>query len=422
MAGFPMSPAQAAILGQRAPVAVVPAAPMINGMPISPAQAAALGVGAQSNPIAAAQAQQVQPLATGGAGQYGVNPLADVLLARATRPGDIRNGVGLLGRLAALGVGQHLQQGNLQKMQEAALGMAETLPPEMQSMAKFAVLSGAGPKDLMNMMLSMRGQEIQTRGQDLTVQESQANRAANMENSAADRASRNEIATLSLLGTAAQGAANRETQLAIAQGSQAIAAEGNRIKQMEAEIKRGAGDNKGANELMDDYRAESSNFKVQAQSMRAIQAAAADPSPAGDMALIFSYMKVLDPTSTVREGEQASVRNAGNVPERVRAQWNALITGAGSLDPRQRADILNRAGRLFVRARDNQIQTEEEFIGIAQRRGVDPSKFMVDYMGDLRNMDPASYAPPQADTGAMPPPPEGFTIVSPAQRGASGNF
>ena len=38
------------------------------------------------------------------------------------------------------------------------------------------------------------------------------------------------------------------------------------------------------------------------------------PDAAGDMALIFSYMKMLDPNSTVREGEYATAQDAGSIP------------------------------------------------------------------------------------------------------------
>lgn len=47
------------------------------------------------------------------------------------------------------------------------------------------------------------------------------------------------------------------------------------------------------------------------------QNATAAPTPAADMAIIFSYMKMLDPTSVVREGEYATVQNAGSLPTRL---------------------------------------------------------------------------------------------------------
>lgn len=59
------------------------------------------------------------------------------------------------------------------------------------------------------------------------------------------------------------------------------------------------------------------------------------PNPAGDVSLVFQYMKILDPGSTVREGEQATARNAGGVPAWVRAQYNRVI-GDAELDTTMR--------------------------------------------------------------------------------------
>lgn len=76
-----------------------------------------------------------------------------------------------------------------------------------------------------------------------------------------------------------------------------------------------------------------------------IKNAASNPSPAGDMALIFSFMKINDPTSTVREGEYATARNATNVPERVRNLYNNMIDGY-ILGDKQRKDFVNQAHNL----------------------------------------------------------------------------
>ena len=66
----------------------------------------------------------------------------------------------------------------------------------------------------------------------------------------------------------------------------------------------------------------------------------------GDLGLIFSYMKTLDPGSVVREGEQASAQNAAGVPERIRNYYNQLIAGE-RLSPEQRADMANTAISIY---------------------------------------------------------------------------
>ena len=59
------------------------------------------------------------------------------------------------------------------------------------------------------------------------------------------------------------------------------------------------------------------------------------PSAPKDQAAIFSWMKILDPGSTVREGEYATAKNARGVPDSIRAWLNQAIDGQ-ILSPEQR--------------------------------------------------------------------------------------
>ena len=106
--------------------------------------------------------------------------------------------------------------------------------------------------------------------------------------------------------------------------------------------------------------------------------AADDPSPAGDLALIFNYMKVLDPGSTVREGEFATAQNSGGVDDRARALYNQVVNGT-RLSPSQRADFVNRSGRLFEGQLQNQQASEERFRGLAKRAEVDPQNVVFEF-------------------------------------------
>lgn len=69
------------------------------------------------------------------------------------------------------------------------------------------------------------------------------------------------------------------------------------------------------------------------------------PGPA-DIALIIAYMKTLDPTSVVREGEQANAANAGGVPETIRNYYNRITTGA-KLSPELRNEFANSVLNLY---------------------------------------------------------------------------
>ena len=71
----------------------------------------------------------------------------------------------------------------------------------------------------------------------------------------------------------------------------------------------------------------------------------------GDMGLVFGLMKALDPTSTVREGEAATVKNTGGVSDQVRNLYAKTISGE-ILQDGQRLAILNQMQQLATGARD----------------------------------------------------------------------
>ena len=87
-------------------------------------------------------------------------------------------------------------------------------------------------------------------------------------------------------------------------------------------------------------------FQSQANSFGRITASAEDPSAAGDLALIFNYMKLLDPGSVVREGEFATAQNATGVPDRIQNIYNNVLRGT-RLNEDQRNDFVSRAEKIY---------------------------------------------------------------------------
>lgn len=109
-----------------------------------------------------------------------------------------------------------------------------------------------------------------------------------------------------------------------------------------------------------------------------IQKAAGNPSAAGDMSMIFGYMKMLDPGSTVREGEFANAQNAAGVPTRVLNVYNKVKTGE-RLSPEQRDDFLNQAGGLYASQIDQQNKIDEQYKNLAQKMGVNPEEAILNF-------------------------------------------
>lgn len=110
-----------------------------------------------------------------------------------------------------------------------------------------------------------------------------------------------------------------------------------------------------------------------------VQASAEKASAAGDLALIFNYMKILDPGSVVRESEFATAQNAAGVPDRVRAMYNRVLSGKKLADD-QRADFVERAGMLYKKQEETQQGLIREYSRLATQQGIDPSNVIVDFL------------------------------------------
>jgi len=63
---------------------------------------------------------------------------------------------------------------------------------------------------------------------------------------------------------------------------------------------------------------------------------------AADLALIFNFMKMLDPQSVVRESEFALAETTGGMEEAIKAGWQKLMTG-GRLSKEMRKNIMRQA-------------------------------------------------------------------------------
>lgn len=129
-----------------------------------------------------------------------------------------------------------------------------------------------------------------------------------------------------------------------------------------------------AAKLRQEYNKQAVDFTSVADAYQRIKDSSSDPSAAGDLSLIFNYMKVLDPGSTVREGEFATAQNAGSAFDRVGALYNKLMSGERLVDT-QRADFIGRATKLYKGQEDRfNTRVKGRYEGLAKRYGLDPAE------------------------------------------------
>ena len=129
--------------------------------------------------------------------------------------------------------------------------------------------------------------------------------------------------------------------------------------------------------LRGEFDTKTKDFSVVRDAYSKMTSVAKEPSAAGDISLIFGFMKLNDPSSTVREGEFATAQNAGSIPERVRARYNAALNGE-TLTAAQRADFMKQAGNIYG-SQEGQFRKEvERYSDLAKKFGVDPDTVTYD--------------------------------------------
>lgn len=132
-----------------------------------------------------------------------------------------------------------------------------------------------------------------------------------------------------------------------------------------------------------EFTAQSKDFVSVRDSYARIEEVKTNPSAAGDLALIFNFMKMLDPGSTVRESEFANAQNAAGIPDRIRNIWNRAKSGERLADG-QRDDFVSQAEGLMRAQRGKQLELETQYKGIAERGGINPADVVIDYQGPYR--------------------------------------
>lgn len=147
-------------------------------------------------------------------------------------------------------------------------------------------------------------------------------------------------------------------------------------------------------QLRESYIKEAKPFTDLRTNYQRIAASAQDNTGASDIAMVYSFMKMLDPTSVVREGEFATAQNAGGVPSQIVAAYNRALSGE-RLAPEVRQQFMQQATRQYQQQLATYEQVRKTYQGLATQYGVNPERVTPDL----------SYGV-QVDTGSIGVPDE----------------
>jgi len=164
-------------------------------------------------------------------------------------------------------------------------------------------------------------------------------------------------------------------------------------------------------DLRSEFTAQVKPYVELAQAYQKIEVAAKNPSAAGDIALVYGFMKVLDPGSVVREGEFATAANAGGIPDGIRNLYNKALTGSrlGSTEDETskiRNDFLAQSRNIIESQRVLSGDLIDRYRNVAQGYKLDANQIVFDPFKRIKT--PAQIA---ADAAGSP---AGTTKAAPA--------
>jgi len=104
-----------------------------------------------------------------------------------------------------------------------------------------------------------------------------------------------------------------------------------------------------------------------------IKTSTKNESPAGDLAIVYNYMKMLDPGSVVRETEFAAAAATGAYGERVQAAAEKFLNGQRLTDS-QKKDFLQSTENLYTEQKNSFNALKSKYGTIAKNYGLDPDR------------------------------------------------
>jgi hypothetical protein len=130
------------------------------------------------------------------------------------------------------------------------------------------------------------------------------------------------------------------------------------------------------NTLRDEFNTLTRDFRTVQDAHSKIKSVA--NTGAGDMSLLYSYVKLLDPGSVVRESEFATAAASGSFGERIQGLAQRVISGQ-RLPPDLRTDFIREADGIYTSQKEGADRLEKQYRDIAKRGNLNPENVIVNY-------------------------------------------
>jgi len=135
--------------------------------------------------------------------------------------------------------------------------------------------------------------------------------------------------------------------------------------------------------LQSDIRQDFKGPKDTATAYQTMYNAATNPTQKGDTTMLYTFFKVLDPQSTVREGEIEMIKQSRSIPEKFKGMAIKLASGQTLLEG-ERADLLNQAYQYVANQQRGVTETIDMYKDYAKAFGLNPEKAVPNPFADIK--------------------------------------
>jgi len=135
--------------------------------------------------------------------------------------------------------------------------------------------------------------------------------------------------------------------------------------------------------LQSDIRQDFKGPKDTATAYQTMYNAATNPTQKGDTTMLYTFFKVLDPQSTVREGEIEMIKQSRSIPEKFKGMAQKLANGQTLLES-ERADLLNQAYQYVANQQKGVSETIDMYKDYAKSFGLNPDKAVPNPFADIK--------------------------------------
>jgi hypothetical protein len=135
--------------------------------------------------------------------------------------------------------------------------------------------------------------------------------------------------------------------------------------------------------MQGDIRQDLKGPKDTATAYQTMYNAATNPTQKGDTTMLYTFFKVLDPQSTVREGEIEMIKQSRSIPEKFKGMAVKLASGQTLLEG-ERADLLNQAYQYVANQQRGVNETIDMYKDYAKAFGLNPEKAVPNPFADIK--------------------------------------